>query len=124
MTEIPVIPNRTMAAGWRALHSCMLDSLLAQDEAVTVGVLDRIGGADFASFRRSLAAGEVLRVESARDEAGVLVFKLEVLSDNAGWVCLTHPPAELLGFDASLIGPWEDAFWDVRARRELGLDDE
>jgi sugar/nucleoside kinase (ribokinase family) len=100
----------------------MIDALIGQDsEHTIVSIMGRVGNGSFEEFQTAVLAGEGVRVRSLRSDAGDLVYAVEILSDNAGWVTLTRPTARSLGFDPNVFGPHEQQIWDRQLRQALGL---
>jgi len=85
------------AAQFRALHSCVVDAILAQEPDVAGSLYHLFGGLSSQRFRRAVYETGVARIRSAIEDDR-LRYCVDVLTDT-GWVVLTRPPATTLGLE-------------------------
>jgi hypothetical protein len=117
------IDYRTLHAGWRALHSYVVDALLFQEphlieEIMTITEWD--GSCE--AFVNSIRKGESVRVRSSLNDHGVMQYVVELLLP-AGWRVLTRQNVEYLGIDPTVAEIMEGKSWDQQMMRDLGVSE-
>lgn len=111
---------------WRLLHSYIVDSILSQPgQDERLGLTAVFGGLSSEKICRSLTEESRTRVRSMLDDEGMLVYRVEVLTDFGTWEGLCRPPAHALGFDVDDALAAEQWLWKLNATRDgLPLDPE